>query len=83
MPREKQPDTPPELSPAEVQDRVWREPGGDALAVRATKIGTNADGDDQSDAVAKETPSENLRRISDPHIDTSKKRAKKRAGEKS
>lgn len=77
MPREKRPDERPELSPAEVQDRVWRQPGGDELALREAKTGTDADVDNQSDKVAEETPPENLRRISDPHIASKKAQEKK------
>jgi hypothetical protein len=68
MPPEKRPETRPELSSAEVQDRVASQPGGEEMALRATKTGTNGDADSQSDAVAAEVPAENIRRISDPHI---------------
>jgi hypothetical protein len=68
MPPEKRPEDRPELSPGEVQDRVARQPGGEEMALRASKTGTNSDVDSQSDAVAEETPPENIRRISDPHI---------------
>ncbi len=68
MSREKRPEERPELSPAQVQERVWREPGGEELALREAKTGSDADVDNQSDAVAAETPAENLRRISDPRI---------------
>lgn len=72
MPREKRPEERPELSSDEVQERVWRQPGGDELALREAKTGTDADVDNQSDKVEEEVPPENLKRISDPHIKAKK-----------
>jgi hypothetical protein len=72
MPREKRPEDRPELSPDQVQDRVWRQPGGEELALREARTGSDADVDNQGDRVAEETPRENLRRISDPHIEPKK-----------
>jgi hypothetical protein len=69
MSREKRPESRPELSSAEVQERVWRQPGGEELALREAETGTDADVDNQSDKVAEETPPQNLRRISDPRIE--------------
>ena len=63
----------PELSPEEVQERVWSNPGGEELALREAKTGTDADVDNQSDAVARETPGDTIKRISDPHIDDASK----------
>jgi hypothetical protein len=69
MAHEKRPEQRPELSSKEVQERLWGQPGGEELALREAKTGTDADVDNQSDKVAEETPPENLKRISDPHID--------------
>jgi hypothetical protein len=67
----KRPDTRLELSPSEVQDRVWSSPGGEELALREAKTGPDADVDNQSDLVARETPGDTVRRISDPALDKS------------
>jgi hypothetical protein len=56
-----------------VQERLWRHPGGDELALREAKTGADADVDNQSHKVAEETPPDNLKRISDPHIETKKR----------
>ena len=72
MPREKRPEARPELSPEEVQERVWSEPGGEELALREAKTGVDADVDNQSQQVEDETPPENLRRISDPSLNAKK-----------
>lgn len=58
----------PQLSPEEVQDRVWSAPGGDENALREAKTGTDADVDNQGDLVSEETPSDTLKRISDPSL---------------
>lgn len=69
MPSDKQnrrPPERPEMSPEEVQDRVWSHPGGDELALREAKTGVDADVDNRSEEVAEETPKRTLDKISDP-----------------
>ena len=58
----------PKLSSQEVQQRLASEPGGEELALREAKAGTDADIDNQSDEVARETPGDTVRRISDPTL---------------
>jgi hypothetical protein len=58
----------PKLSAQDVQRRLASEPGGEELALREAKAGTDADIDDQSDEVARETPGDTVQRISDPTL---------------
>src|SRR5690606_37755168 len=72
MPRtERRRDERPELAPRQVNERVASRPDGDERALQEARTGVDADIDNQSDAVARETPGDALKRLSDPRPQTS------------
>ena len=47
--------------------RTWSQPGGEAMALREARTGSDADSEGFDELVAAETP-ETTRHLSDPHI---------------